>query len=520
MERIIYDYCAVIGIDGMGSFNRLANTPNLDRIFENGAVTYDALSMNPTISAENWGAMLLGSTPLVHGLTNGYISTYEYSNKELPSVFTRLRRAFPDAYLTSVVNWNPINHGIVEHDVDADLATAENDDDLTPMIVERVARKPKFLFVQFDDVDGAGHSLTYGSPEYLKAVEHADSLVGQIFDAYEKAGILDRTLFVVTADHGGIRRGHGTFTETERKIFLGVRGPGVVKSQIGYARTKDIAAIVLYSLGVDLPEYDADGFSSQVPVGIFPWEYAKYRREHTTPVIPENKPTPAIDADDGLFSYFGKDKVKFAMFFDDRICDETGGCAFEEINHIKYYSNGVRGACGEFGVTGYAVAKNGADVGSGSFSVAVWLKLDDSLAEGAVICSSKDWWWQNRKETGFAVVLTNNATNFSVSNGTDNVEVITPVPGELTDGWVHLTAVYDKENKQIRIYHDFRFIRAVSLGENMIADIKTEKFVVGNDAGHQHNDKTWPCIFRMDDLLIFDGAFDENDVKKLEEYYK
>ncbi len=519
MDRIIYQYCAVIGVDGMGSFNKQANTPNLDRIFQNGAVTYDALSMDPTISAENWGAMLLGSTPVVHGLTNGFVGRFEYTNRELPSVFTRIRRAYPEAYLASVVNWDPINHGIIEHDVGVDFATAENDDFLTPMILERIAEKPKFLFVQFDDVDGAGHGKTYGSDEYLKAVEHADALIGRIFDAYEKAGILDETLFVVTADHGGIRRGHGTYTETEKRVFLGIRGRGLMRSDVGYARTKDIAAIVLYALGIDLPEYDINGFSSQVPEGIFPWKDDEYRIEKTEILIPETGPTPAFRAKNGLAGLFDEKRILFAMFFDDKIVDETGGCTFEEVNRIKYYSNGVRGSCAEFGATGYAVAKNKLNVGGGSFSIAVWLKLDESLVEGAVICSNKDWWWQNRRERGFAVVLSNNATNFSVSSGNDNLEVITPIPGETPEGWLHLIAVYDKEKKQIRIYHNFSYIRSFPLEDEFIKDLSTDKFVIGNDSGMQHNDKTWPCIFRADDLLFFDGAFLDDDVKKLAEYY-
>ena len=113
MERIIYKYCAVLGVDGMGRYNEAANTPRLDELFANGATTFDALSMDPTISAENWGAMLLGATPVVHGLTNGWISQNEYTNRDLPSVFTQLRRVYPEAYLASVCNWNPINHGIV-----------------------------------------------------------------------------------------------------------------------------------------------------------------------------------------------------------------------------------------------------------------------------------------------------------------------------------------------------------------------------------------------------------------------
>ena len=163
MTRKIYNHCAVIGVDGMGNFNRQAATPNMDRIFANGATSYFTLSMDPTISAENWGAMLLGATPVVHGLTNGWISQNEYANKALPSVFTRLRRAFPDAYLTSVCKWNPINHGIVEHDVDVDMATADNDEQgriLKSAVVEDVcASVVKELKAQH---------LTHGSWDYLE----------------------------------------------------------------------------------------------------------------------------------------------------------------------------------------------------------------------------------------------------------------------------------------------------------------------------------------------------------------
>jgi len=49
-----YEHVIVIGVDGMGNFNRDTDTPNFDRIFDHGAVTYNCLSMVPTISAQNW----------------------------------------------------------------------------------------------------------------------------------------------------------------------------------------------------------------------------------------------------------------------------------------------------------------------------------------------------------------------------------------------------------------------------------------------------------------------------------
>ena len=63
-----YDRVLMIGVDGMGSFNSRASTPNIDKLFENGAVTYTALSSRPTVSGPCWTSMLTGAIPEVHML--------------------------------------------------------------------------------------------------------------------------------------------------------------------------------------------------------------------------------------------------------------------------------------------------------------------------------------------------------------------------------------------------------------------------------------------------------------------
>ncbi|MBQ7638741.1 MAG: alkaline phosphatase family protein [Clostridia bacterium] len=518
MERKIYKYCAVLGVDGMGNFNKQANTPVLDALFENGASTYDALSMNPTISAENWGAMLLGLTPLVHGLTNGYISSHEYTNKEFPSVFTRIRRAFPDAYLASVCNWDPINHGIVEHDVDVDMATADNDDELNPIIIEKVKNKPKFLFVQYDDVDGAGHHAGYGNPEHIERIEKTDALIGEVLGAYREAGIFDETLFIVIADHGGIRHGHGGYTDEEKYVFLGVSGVGIEKSNVVFARTVDVAATVLYALGIDFPEYNRDGFSSQVPEGVFPWYGKAYVK--TTPKVSthETKTAPAFDAPGGLADIFGRDRFKLALFFENEIKDESGNCSFTEHGNIKYYSNGVCSFCGEFGVTG-AAQTGDLSFGDGSFTLAVWLLTEKSVLEECVVCSNKDWWWQKRRETGFSFVMKNSDTVVLFGNGNDDFSVVTPFPDEHESGWLHAAVCVDRNKREIRVYYGFELIRAFPIPEEFMCGADAPVFVVGNDVGYENNEKHFPNLFRMDDLLILDGALDDKDIAKLEKYY-
>ena len=521
MERIVYKHCAVIGIDGMGNFCRQANTPNLDRIFAHGAKTDFALSMDPTISAQNWGAMLLGATPLVHGLTNGYIDQYEYENEELPSVFKRLRALYPEAYLASAVNWNPINHGLIEHNLGADLQTADDDTALTPIILDMVAKKPLFLFVQYDNVDGAGHHYGYGTEGHLKQIEYTDGLLGQIREAYEKAGILEDTLFIVIADHGGIRVGHGGYTDEEKYVFFGIAGKGVADVTMENATTTDIAATVLYALGAQVPARDPFGFSSQVPAGVFPWYTGSYYVPEATDKLVENRPSPAFDAENGLAAFFPPADILLAMFFDGSLKDETGKCAFTEHGGVKFYSNGVNGGCAEMGSIGCAVTGDLADLGKESFTLALWLYSDRSIPEHCVVCGNRDWWWKNRQNSGFTLVFQNNDTVFSVGNGSNHDDIVTPLPETLAAGWLHALFALDKENGELRIWYDFKPAQTYRLEEeHRGTDISAPTFAVGNDTVIRNNTETHPVIFKLDDLLIFRGAFTDADAAKLEQYYQ
>lgn len=516
--KMRYRHTVVIGIDGMGNYNRMAETPNMDELFGNGAVTYDALSMDPTISAENWGAMLIGCTPAVHGLTNSIAGRVEYKNKELPTVFSRIRSAYPDAYLASCCNWNPINHGIAEHDIGVDLITADNDDLLCDEIEKVIAKKPDFLFIQFDDVDDAGHSKWYGTKGYIEQIEKTDGLVKRITEAYKAAGIFDETLFICITDHGGIRAGHGGYTKEERTVYFAVSGRDVKKGQMGFAQTKDIAAVVLYAFGIDIPAPDKNGFSSQVPDNIFEGRKNDYIAPSPKANNIETRATPVFRGEKGLTKFFPEEKIKLAMFFDDELKDETGKNSFSQVGTVKYYSTGVYSARGEFGATGYASTED-LKFGNGSFSVACWLKLDSSLKEEVCVCSTQDWYWRRRRSRGFTQIFCDGDTRFTVADGDDSTELITPYHEDVSEGWLHNISVFDAEKKEIRVYHNFKLAGKSPVEDRYLNGVDNLPFTVGNDGGKQHNDKYFRFIFNMDDLFVFDGAFNDDDVEMLKKYY-
>lgn len=509
----IYRHVAVIGIDGMGNFNLRTETPNLDRIFAHGAVNRAALSMNPTISAENWGAMLLGATPPVHKLTNGRISNEKYLNDALPSVFRIIREADPDSYLASVVNWNPINHGIVEDGFGVDKHTAPNDSELTDIIVECVAKKPKFLFVQLDDVDGAGHSGGYGSEKHLKEIQRADGYTGRIYEAYEKAGILDDTLFIVIADHGGVRTGHGGYTDTEKYVYFAVTGKGVKNGLIPYCETKDIAAVVLSALGLPLPEYNEKGFTSQVPENI--WEGTKpyYRKPPEKTVIP-SRATPC-----NIYDYIPKEDFALLLHLDNDLSDFTGRNEVKETGTVKFYSNGVNSACGEFGKTGFVTADN-VKLGEESFTFAFWVQTDTSITDAPALLSNQDWLPQNRKKKGVTAALEGNAVLLSISTGEAQLSTAIPFEEGSENQWLHFIAAFDRENREIRFYNDFKLRHVVKIPEEYLIDYDTDcPFTVGNDGKGTYNNVSHGFIFRLDDVLVLKKALTDEDIKALKEYY-
>ena len=197
----IYKHVVVLGVDGAGTFFSRTDTPNMDRIFANGATNYNVLTSIPTISAECWGSMLLGVTPEVHRRTNGIVSSIPYDTESpFPSLFRAIRAAYPDAELASFCCWNPINYGIIENNLGVYEDTA-GDDELTDMICDYLKdHDPTMLFVQFDKVDGAGHGYGYGTKEHLDRITVTDGLIGRIYDKYVERGFIDDTLFIVTAD--------------------------------------------------------------------------------------------------------------------------------------------------------------------------------------------------------------------------------------------------------------------------------------------------------------------------------
>ncbi len=258
------EHVIVIGFDGMSPDGiAQADTPNFDKVMNEGAYTMQARAVMPTSSSPNWASMIMGAGPEQHGITS---NDWEKDNFILPSVvygegflfptiFNLIDRQYKNAEIGAIYHWEGFGRLFEKSAVDFDVHT-ESEEETAKVGSKYIEEKsPTFAFIHFDHVDHAGHEYGHGSKEYYQAVEKADVLLGQILMSIEKAGIQENTLVVISADHGGVGKGHGGETLNEIEIPFLIWGKGV-KSNYKVnlpVYQYDNAATVAYALGLKPP---------------------------------------------------------------------------------------------------------------------------------------------------------------------------------------------------------------------------------------------------------------------------
>ncbi len=259
------EHVVIIGVDGMSPNGiQNANTPMLDSMIQNGAATMHARSVLPSSSSPNWASMIMGADTEQHGITSNGWEKHDHElppvvatkNGTFPTIFTLFHEQQPEAHVGAIYDWDGFGRLFEKEDVDFDI-DGDHEDNTTQEAVNYIKEHtPEFTFVHLDHVDHAGHSMAHGSPEYYKSVEKADSLIAEIINATKAAGIFEKTMFIVSADHGGLGFGHGGESLAEMEIPFILYGAGIKKGY-GIEETVyqfDNAPTVAYALGLKTPQ--------------------------------------------------------------------------------------------------------------------------------------------------------------------------------------------------------------------------------------------------------------------------
>lgn len=259
-----FKHVILLGFDGMSSEGLMkANTPTFDKLMEEGSSSMHVRSVLPTKSGPNWSAMLMGAGPEQTGVTsnewrkNKFILPPVVKDDQdwFPTVFRVIKDQKPNAEIGTIYHWSGFkelfNHADVNHNEDP-----KDEFDTAKAVTEYIKeKKPEFLFVQFDQIDIAGHKYGYMEKGYYQTIADADQLLAKVMNSIEEAGIADETLVIVNADHGGIKKNHGgeTIEEIETPVILwgrGIRKGYTIQLPI---YMYDYAAIVVHALGLKQP---------------------------------------------------------------------------------------------------------------------------------------------------------------------------------------------------------------------------------------------------------------------------
>lgn len=253
----------LIGMDGFGAYSfQKADNPNMKQMVKDGSWTLQARSVLPSSSAVNWASMVMGAGPEVHGYTEWNSQTPELPSRELdqyglfPSIYTLLREQKPNAEIGVIYSWDGIGYLFPKAAVNNAVACHDNDSLATSTAIDYIkSKKPDFLFIHLDEPDGTGHNIGHNTPEYYQQVHKNDVLLGKILQGVKDAGIWDNTIILLTADHGGVKKGHGGKTMEEMQIPWIIRGPGIAKNHEikNSVMTYDTAATLAWIFGLKTP---------------------------------------------------------------------------------------------------------------------------------------------------------------------------------------------------------------------------------------------------------------------------
>lgn len=258
------EHVIVIGVDGLSpdGINK-GKSPVLHDMIANGSVKWNVRTVLTSASSQNWASMIMGAGPEQHGIINNdwEIDKHTLSpivqekDGRFPTIFSMFHQANPKAEIGVVYHWDGFGRLFQKDAVNYDKRFGTEDSTATDFINYIKTKKPALGFVHFDHVDHAGHHGGHGSAEYYQSVAKADSLIGKILSGLKEAGIMDKTLVIVWADHGGVGKGHGGATPQEAEIAGIFYGKDVKK---GYkieqeVYTYDLASTIAFVLGVQQP---------------------------------------------------------------------------------------------------------------------------------------------------------------------------------------------------------------------------------------------------------------------------
>jgi predicted AlkP superfamily pyrophosphatase or phosphodiesterase len=235
----------------------------LSRLIREGSYTLTASTILPSKTLPSHTSMLTGEPPEKHGVLWNTKRILGGGAVESPTIFGVLRsQGFKTAAFFSKSKFEDLQSpgsldysqapggwlgGIIPGHWSAERTAAD-------AAAYLIGDRPDLLFVHFGDVDYAGHRSGWMTRDYAQAVRRVDASISRLLEAAGQAYGAANYTVIVTADHGGHDRNHGSDHPSDVTIPWIAWGNRIKPGPItGTVETMDTASTVLWLFGVAEP---------------------------------------------------------------------------------------------------------------------------------------------------------------------------------------------------------------------------------------------------------------------------
>ncbi|MBQ8311064.1 MAG: alkaline phosphatase family protein [Clostridia bacterium] len=246
----------LISIDGMRPDGFLAcGNPFIHTMMEKGAYTLCGQTVLPSVTLPCHMSMFHSVPPQRHGILS---NTYTPLVRPLNGLMEQIKNAGRVAAM--FYGWEPLRDisrpsSLKFSQYIHSYAVESSDSELTDAAIACIERhSPDFVFLYMVETDEkGGHDNGWMSEEYLRRIAIAIENVKRVFERFG-----DEYNIIVTADHGGHERSHGTDMPDDMTIPLFFIGEGFTGGkQLSEVTILDVAPTAAALLGIPAaPEWE------------------------------------------------------------------------------------------------------------------------------------------------------------------------------------------------------------------------------------------------------------------------
>ena len=239
----------LISVDGLRP-EAIANHEKAQSFVKRSAYTMKEQTVMPSMTLPCHMSMFHSVDPSRHGTVTNIYTPQVRPIDGICDVLTRIKKRCGFFY-----NWYELRDLARPGSMEVSyyckglkhIPWAAANNDVTDAAINAISKnRVDFAFLYLGYVDEAGHRFGWLSDEYMKAVDNSFINIERVVNI-----LSDEWAVIITADHGGHDRCHGTDMPEDMTIPLMIFGKGIEHRELENVSIKDIAPTVLKLMEVE-----------------------------------------------------------------------------------------------------------------------------------------------------------------------------------------------------------------------------------------------------------------------------